>query len=428
MRTVADHEAAVSELIESIARGDPQMLSVLAERMASHPDDYQDRVLADDVLAPIDLPPFDNSQMDGYAVRANELAEAGADARVSLPIAATVAAGDTVGTLQPGTAAPIMTGAAIPVGADAVVPIERVHPPRFFLAERGSLTEDEVHEVSFTASVEAGTYVRTAGSDIAAGTVLLTAGTRLGPAQYGVLASAGVVDVPVVRRISVLLLSTGHELRQPGTPLGSGQIYDANTTVLTHALHDSGARVSAVRVPDRPDELLAVLASSNSEVDLVVTTGGVSAGAFEVVREALEPRGVQFDSVAMQPGGPQGLGRATVSTTENVTVPVVAFPGNPVSTLVSFEMFLRPALRRRVGLPVRRWSQWLPLATAVDSIASKHQVRRGVVNGAGMVELVGGPSSHLLHSYALSSVLVHLPVGLAHVDAGDAVEVWRIDD
>jgi molybdopterin molybdotransferase len=243
----------------------------------------------------------------------------------------------------------------------------------------------------------------------------------------GVLASSGVVDVPVVRRISVLLLSTGHELRQPGTTLKSGQIYDANSTMLTAALHGAGARVSALRVPDRPAELLAAVSASADLVDLVVSTGGVSAGAFEVVREALEPAGVQFGPVAMQPGGPQGLGRAQLAHLA-ASVPVVAFPGNPVSALVSFELFLRPVLLTLAGLKASRPVEWLPLAHGVDSVAGKHQVRRGIVNDAGMVELVGGPSSHLLHAYAQSSVLVHLPIGLAHADAGENVEIWRIDD
>ncbi|HWU60289.1 MAG TPA: molybdopterin-binding protein, partial [Microbacteriaceae bacterium] len=154
---------------------------------------------------------------------------------------------------------------------------------------------------------------------------------------------------------------------------------------------------------------------------------GVSAGAFEVVREALEPAGVRFGGVAMQPGGPQGLGRAQLPGWA-ASVPVVAFPGNPVSALVSFELFLRPVLLRLAGLNASRPVESLPLAHAVDSMPAKHQVRRGIVNDAGMVELVGGPSSHLLHAYAKSSVLVHLPVGLSHADAGENVEIWRIDD
>lgn len=420
MRTVEEHRAAVRDLLGQIEL-DSELLYVEPERISARPDDYRNRVLAEDVLAPIDLPPFDNSQMDGYAVRSTELSQAGQDAPVLRPVAQVIAAGDPVGILAAGTAAPIMTGAPVPTGADAVVPIEQSDPAQFF----NDATQGNT--VGFAASVAAGTFVRAAGSDVRAGSVLLAAGTRLGPAALGVLAASGVVEVPVRRRLSVLLLSTGHELRQPGTMLNSGQIYDANSTMLTAALHDAGARVSALRVPDRPAELLAAVTASAASVDLLVSTGGVSAGAFEVVREALEPAGVHFGGVAMQPGGPQGLGRAELQGWA-ASVPVVAFPGNPVSALVSFELFLRPVLLRLAGLHASRRVESVPLARAVDSVEGKHQVRRGIVNDAGMVELVGGPSSHLLHAYAQSSVLVHLPVGLAHADAGETVEIWRIDD
>jgi molybdopterin molybdotransferase len=422
MRTVEDHQAAVRDLLGSIERGS-ELLHLSPQEISARPDDYRNRVLAADVRAPIDLPPFDNSQMDGYAVRSTELSQASQAAPVARAVGTVIAAGDPVGSLAAGVAAPIMTGAPIPAGADAVVPIERSDPARFFTNPTGNAE----NTVRFAGPVSAGTFVRAAGSDVRAGTVLCAAGTQLGPAVLGVLASSGVVDVPVVRRISVLLLSTGHELRQPGTTLKSGQIYDANSTMLTAALHGAGARVSALRVPDRPAELLAAVSASADLVDLVVSTGGVSAGAFEVVREALEPAGVQFGPVAMQPGGPQGLGRAQLAHLA-ASVPVVAFPGNPVSALVSFELFLRPALLRLAGLHASRPVESLPLAHAVDSMPAKHQVRRGIVNEAGMVELVGGPSSHLLHAYAQSSVLVHLPIGLAHADAGENVEIRRIDD
>jgi molybdopterin molybdotransferase len=430
MTTVAEHQAAVRALLKPLG-GSVESLEVSAECMIEHPDRYRDRILALDVASPIDLPPFGNSQMDGYAVRSSELSAADAAAPVRRTVAATIAAGDPLSTLDPGTAAPIMTGAPIPAGADAVVPIERCDPPHFLHRGTDGESRDDARTVGFAAPIAPGTFVRAVGSDIRAGTVLLTAGTRLGPAQLGTLASAGIVTVPVRARIRVLVLSTGHELRAPGSKLASGQIYDANMNVLTAALQECGVIVSAVRLPDKPDEVLAALAASAADVDLVVTTGGVSAGAFEVVREALEPAGVGFGPVAMQPGGPQGLGTAKLSAENGrpaISVPVVAFPGNPVSTLVSFEVFLRPVLRALAGLRADRPVEHLPLADAVDSPPAKHQVRRGIVNDAGVVELVGGSSSHLLHSYALSSVLVHLPVGTAHVDAGDPVETWRIDD
>lgn len=445
MTTVAEHQAAVETLLEplAVALRDPrsaERLELTADDMVARPERYRDRVLAIDVAAAIDLPPFDNSQMDGYAVRVAELAGATSETPVRVRVAATIAAGDRVSTLAVGTAAPIMTGAPIPSGADAVVPIEQCDPPRFPAAVHSSgVTQSSgdtaalltPHAVGFVTPPARGAYVRAAGSDLRAGSTLLAAGTHLGPAQWGVLASCGVVGVPVRRRVRVLLLSTGHELKKPGEPLESGQIYDGNTSVLTVALAECGAVVRAAMLPDNPADVVAALAASAGEIDLVVSTGGVSAGAFEVVREALEPAGVTFGPVAMQPGGPQGLGIARFAAAddrETFSLPIVAFPGNPVSTLVSFEMFLRPVLRKIAGLRAARTVARLPLVEAVDSPVAKHQVRRGVLNDAGAIELIGGPSSHLLHSYALSTLLVHLPVGVGHAAVGDLVETWRIDD
>jgi molybdopterin molybdotransferase len=254
--------------------------------------------------------------------------------------------------------------------------------------------------------------------------VLLPAGTRLGPAQLGALAAAGVTAVTARRAVSVLLISTGHELRSPGMPLAAGQIHDSNTAMLGAALRECGAIVHESLAPDEVGAVLAALKASAGRVDLVVTTGGVSAGAFEVVRETLAPLGVEFVKVALQPGGPQGLGLATLRAG---TVPVVSFPGNPVSALVSFELFLRPVLRAFAGLTPDRPRARLRLAHDVTSPMSRHQVRRGVIDGNGDVE-VGAPSSHLLHAYANATVLVHLPVGVDALAAGAHVDVWRIDD
>jgi molybdopterin molybdotransferase len=366
----------------------------------------------------------------------------------------TSAAGDPIFELAPGTASPVMTGAPIPRGADAVVQVERCDPPEFVGLGGGRHDAPVDTTVGFTAPVEPGAFIRRRGSDVAAGALLLAAGTRLGPAQLGALAAAGVTHVRVRRRLRVLLVSTGHELRAPGDELRPGQIHDANTTMIGAALRSCGAEVLEAVAPDDAAAVLAALEAAvrpSSDgafkpargVDLVVTTGGVSAGAFEVVRDALEPLGVEFVKVQIQPGGPQGLGRARVplagppagdagadgrqSAEASVSVPVVSFPGNPVSALVSFELFLRPVLRRLEGLTPDRPRASLPLAHEVVSPATKHQVRRGVIDGEGRVE-VGAPSSHLLHAYARATVLVHLPVGVEKLPAGALVDVWRIDD
>jgi molybdopterin molybdotransferase len=406
VRTVAEHQSAVRSLLAPLGQRP-------AEEWRAGDATDGTRVLASDLTNPIDLPPFDNSQMDGYAVHS------GGAAGAALRVAPRIVAGSDVGTLVSGTAAPIMTGAPIPVGADAVVPIEDAIPPRF-------LPEDGEHSVSLASPATAGAFVRRRGSDLTRGELLLAAGTRLGAAQWAVIAASGLAKVALLPRVRVLVLSTGNELVAAGEDLGPGRIYDANGTGMAVALAASGAVVvDSIVVPDSADIVAVRLREYAGDVDLVLTTGGVSQGTREVVRDAFEGAGVEFVTVGMQPGGPQGLGTARLG---EAAVPVVSFPGNPVSALVSFEMFLRPALRSLHGLPPGRKSSMLPLASPLDSPANKHQVRRGRLTEAGGVELVGGSSSHLLHSYATSTVLAHVPVGVSHLDAGDSIEVWRIDD
>ncbi|WP_022882510.1 molybdopterin molybdotransferase MoeA [Gryllotalpicola ginsengisoli] len=391
MTSVAEHQRAVAELIGRLWRPAAETLPLGAAL---------GRTLAADVATPIDLPPFDNAQMDGYAVRSD--ASAG-----ELAVTGHVAAGDPVGVF-PGGAVAIMTGAPLPQGADAVVPVEQVGSFRAV----GST-------IDLAEPTPAETFVRRRGSDLPAGATLLPAGARLGPPQLGALAAAGVEVVPVRARPRVLVVSTGAELAEPGAALPPGKIYDANALSLAAAVTEAGGIALATSVrSDAPAVLLSALESAGP-VDLVVTSGGVSAGAHEVVREALAPRGVRFGSVAMQPGGPQGLGELAVA---GRPTPVLAFPGNPVSVLVSFELFLRPVLRGA------RRSERGRLAASVESPAAKHQVRRGRVTADGSVELEGGPSSHLIAAYARSQALVHIPAGVEHLDAGDEVEIWRIDD
>lgn len=423
--TLDEHAAAIAALLSSTfaAQADP----VRGEVVALTPGGpAHGRVLAVDVRSPLPVPPFTNSQMDGYAVRSADIAHASAANPVRLPIGEARAAGDAAGTHEAGTATPVMTGAAIPIGADAVVPIEIVDPPRFLgIGSAADAANTGASDgVAFSAPAAPGTFVREAGSDIGAGELLLPAGIRLGPVQLATLAAVGLTTVRVRPRLRILLVSTGHELRDPGTSLASGQIHDANTSSLTASFADAGVEVEHASSPDDADALLAVI-TAHPDVDLLVTTGGVSAGAFEVVRDALEPRGVRFGHVAMQPGGPQGAG--LLQRPGRDPLPVVAFPGNPVSALLSFEMFLRPLLRRAAGLRERREVRWLPLALAIESPQGKHQIRRGMLRDDGSV-WVGAPGSHLLHDYARATVLVHVPAGIAALPAGAEVEVWRIDE
>lgn len=263
MPSVSEYQSAIRALLSPLAAREPEWWTDPRPPAAPAP-----RVLAADVSNPLDLPPFDNSQMDGYAVRAAEVHPGSA-----LAVAPHIAAGAGLARLKPGTAAPIMTGAAVPLGADAIIPIEASDPNSFLPDEPG-------HSVRFAGPVEPGAFVRRRSSDLAAGQMLLIAGTVLGPAHWGVLASAGVTRVPLLRRVRVLLISTGDELRAPEAPLDPATIHDANGASLTAALEEAGAEVVRAEVV-RDDAVAArallaeVLAST--PVDLILSTGGVSA-------------------------------------------------------------------------------------------------------------------------------------------------------
>ena len=395
MTTVEEHRAVVASLLAPMP----------AEEVALY--DARARVLAGDVVAATALPSFDNSAMDGYAVRAAEVA----GAPVALPVAFDIPAGRTdVPPLPEGAVARIMTGAPVPEGADAIVPVEQ--------------TDGGTEVVALKAAAEVGTYVRRAGEDVAAGDVVLAAGTVLGPAQIGVAAATGHARVPVRRRPVVLVLSTGSELVAPGAPLRHGQIYESNGPMLAAAVEDAGARAELLRfVPDDVEQFLAVLAERAVRVDLVLTSGGVSAGAYEVVKDALTGRGVTFGAVAMQPGGPQGAGRLDGG------VPVVTLPGNPVSSLVSFEVFVRPVLRAALGHPhPERPVVIARLAQRLTSPSGRRQFRRGVLDAReGTVAEIGGPPSHLLGSLAKADCLFVVPEDVTELVAGSEVAVWLLD-
>lgn len=385
--------------------------------------DARGRVLADDLIAPVSLPPFDNSQMDGYAVHREDL---GRDTgQLRLEVTQPVPAGAIPSPLRPGQAAPIMTGAMLPEGAAAVVPIERAEPAQFPSAEQYRSSSLSVS----LPPVEDGLFVRRAGSDLAAGDVALRAGTVLGPAQLGLIAACGLATVAVRPRFRVLLLTTGDEVQEPGSTPEPGKIFDANSTLLQAALEEAGAQVQRHSVlADRPEELHRALQAIGRPVNLILSTGGISQGAYEVVRQALADSSVEFLSVAMQPGGPQAIG--TING-----VPFLGFPGNPVSALVSFEMFLRPALTAVTGVPGSRIILPARLTEDVQSPENKHQVRRGTYTdrsgqgeGIGDVTLLGGPGSHLMHALAGSNALVHFPAGTGAVEAGALVAVWLLSE
>ncbi|GAA3789334.1 molybdotransferase-like divisome protein Glp [Streptomyces chiangmaiensis] len=397
--------------------------------------DAQGCVLVDDVTVPVSLPPFDNSSMDGYAVRVADVAGASEEFPAALTVVGDVAAGST-GKLQvgPGEAARIMTGAPLPPGAETVVPVEWTDGglgggPVSAMPARSLSPEGASGQVRVHRPAEARAHVREKGSDVKAGELALEAGTVLGPPQIGLLAAIGRGTVRVRPRPRVVVLSTGSELIQPDEELAGGQIYDSNSFALTAAARDAGAiayRVGAVA--DDADTLRSTVEDQLVRADLVVTTGGVSVGAYDVVKEALssvgdedEPgSGIEFRKLAMQPGKPQGFGSIGPDHT-----PLLALPGNPVSSYVSFELFVRPAIRTLMGLKDvhrPRVRAVLSADKALTSPAGRRQFLRGKY-ADGHVTPVGGAGSHLIAALAHADALIVVPEDDRSVEPGAEVEV-----
>ena len=285
------------------------------------------------------------------------------------------------------------------------------------------LTDGGTDVVEIRDAPAAGSHLRAAGrGHRRAGEVALTAGTPLGAAQLGLAAAVGRAHAPVRRRPRVLVLSTGSELVAPGRPLLPGQIYESNSALLAAAVDDAGGEARRLHfVPDDVDQFLAPCARELAGADLLITSGGVSAGAYEVVKDAFGELGtVEFAKVAMQPGGPQGAG--TVDG-----VPVVTLPGNPVSAFVSFEVFVRPALRRALGhASPDRLRAPARLTAPLRSPAGRRQFLRGRYD-AGRVSQVGGPGSHLVAHLARANCLVVVPEDVTELPAGAEVDVVLIE-
>ncbi|WP_159768737.1 molybdotransferase-like divisome protein Glp [Streptomyces sp. HM190] len=397
--------------------------------------DAQGCVLVEDVTVPVSLPPFDNSSMDGYAVRVADVAGASEEFPAVLTVVGDVAAGAAEQPhVGPGEAARIMTGAPLPPGAETVIPVEWTdgglgEGPVFGMRARSASPDDATGQVAVHRGAEARAHVRAKGSDVRAGERALAAGTVLGPPQLGLLAAIGRASVRVRPRPRVVVLSTGSELIPPGEQLAAGQIYDSNSFALTAAARDAGAiayRVGAVA--DDAETLRATIDDQLVRADLVVTTGGVSVGAYDVVKEALESvadedeegAGIDFRKLAMQPGKPQGFGTIGPDHT-----PLLALPGNPVSSYVSFELFVRPAIRTLMGLEdVHRPTTTATLRApkALASPAGRRQFLRGTY-ADGQVTPVGGAGSHLVAALAQADALIVIPEDTESVEPGTEVEV-----
>jgi molybdopterin molybdotransferase len=366
-------------------------------------------VLTEDAAALCPLPPFDNSAMDGYAVRASDVAAAAVGAPVVLPVAGQVPAGDTrTLTLAPGTSARIMTGALLPAGADAVVPVE--------------WTDGGTERVAISQPAPVGHAIRRSGDDVAEGDVMVAAGTPLGPAQIGLLAAGGHELVRVRPRPLAAVVATGDELTDPGSPLKPGRIWDSNSYMLAAAVRQAGGRARRHRVKDDLVTVVTALEELSASADLLITSGGVSMGGeHDAVKAALTGYAdVTFRKVAMQPGMPQGFGVFGPDRT-----PVFTLPGNPVSTFVSFQLFVRPVLQALQGLPpVPLPTRQAILAGAVRSPEGRRSFLRGVLDAeAGRVVPLIGQASHQLGVLARANALIVVPEQTVRMEEGEQVDV-----
>jgi molybdopterin molybdotransferase len=393
------------------------------------------RVLVEDVPADIDIPPFDNTAMDGYAVRAEDVASATPERPVALRVVGQIAAG--AGAPRPlghGEAYRILTGAPLPPGADAVVPYEYTDGHGFggWSAGAGEVAGAQEREVRVFRAVARGDNVRYAGEDQRKGEVMLRAGTVVRPAEVGALASLGRSLVWVYRRPRVAVLSTGDEVVPIDRPLGPGQIRDANSHALAALIrHYGGEPILLGIAPDRPEAVRqGLLAGLERGADLLLTTGGVSLGSLDVVKQVLRDEGeIAFWSIDMRPGKPLVFGRLR-------GVPIMGLPGNPVSAMVTFELFARPAMLRLAGH--RRLRKVEVMATAVQPISNRsgrEHFMRGIVSrrpGEGgepewVVRLTGEQGSNILTSMVKANALVRLPKSKTHVEAGERVRVLMLD-
>ena len=392
---------SIEEALEAIiARTHP--LETEQVRLA----DARGRVLAQAAFAATDLPPFASSAMDGYAIRA-------ADVPGRLPVVASAAAGrPTDRALAAGEAVAIATGGVVPEGADAVVPLEAV------------VQHDNSIEMSQDVSI--GDNIRPRGGDVRAGSEVVPAGARLGAAHLGALAAAGVADLQCRRRPHVRVLTTGSELRRPGDPLGPGQIYESNGTMLGAALAAVGAEVELLPAVEDDPEAHHVGIRAGLEADVLVTSGGVSVGAHDLVRQVERELAVEevFWGVAMRPGKPLSFGMRG-------TTLVFGLPGNPVSSLVAAMLFVRPALLALQGAsdPGPPWAAGTIAVTVRRASARDELLRaRSALTDSGVVLTpVEGQESHMIARAATADALVHVPRGEGELSAGATVRYLLLD-
>ncbi len=385
------------------------------------------QVVSQDVISAIDIPQLDNTAMDGYAVRAADTAAASERSPATLRVVGELAAGYLFdGSVEPGTAVRIMTGAPVPAGADAIVPFEETDEPagRAF----GSFAKSR-DVVGVLKAADAGANIRRAAEDVRRGQLIIAAGTVLHPPQIGLLASLGQASVRVHRRPVVAILSTGDEVRDPGQTLHPGQLYDSNAYSIAAMVHANGGIARRLGIAQDTVAALTAKIREGLDADMLVTSAGVSRGDYDVVKDVLAKEGeVDFWTVRMRPGKPLAFG---AFTSGGRRVPHIGLPGNPVSSMVSFELFGRPAIFKMLGRS--DWERPRVRAIALEAIANTDARRvfaRAIVtqrDGRYYAALTGPQGSGILTSMAVANALAIVPEDVPGVAAGDEVDAILLD-
>lgn len=411
-------EDARARMLEGLAALPTEMVAL---------GDAAGRVLAEDLTSRHTLPPWDNSAMDGFAVIAADVAMASKDAPVRLAVTGEAAAGRVADvSVTSGNAVRILTGAPLPTGADAVVPVENTD------ARPG--IADLPRSVAIYSEAQPGAHIRRAGSDLTAGAAVLEAGTEMTPAAIAVAAAGGHAQLKVHRRPRVAVLATGDELVAPGEPLGPAQIPDSNTFGVAAQARELGADVQVLGIArDDLDDVRAHLRQGLGWADVIVASGGVSVGAHDVVKDAFAQIGrIDLWRIAVQPGRPLAFGRAPATDGQR-DVLLFGLPGNPVSSLVTFELFVRPVLRRLaghhdvIGRDIVRAALEQPVSKAHHRRAFIRVKLTAANDGLGWrANLAGGQDSHVLSALAVADGLAIIGEELDSVPAGTQVEVIRI--
>jgi len=385
------------------------------------------QVVAEDIVADFDIPPLDNTAMDGYAVRAADTTGASNERPVTLKVAGELAAGYVFdGEVAPGTAVRIMTGAPIPRGADAIVPFEETDEPSGRVFGSFAKARDTVGVLKAAAP---GANIRYAAEDVRRGQPIIARGAVLHPAQIGVIASLGKPMVRVHRRPVVAILSTGDEVREPGEPLKPGQIYDSNAYSISAMVTANGGIPRRLGIARDTVEALTAKLRDGLDADLLVTSAGVSRGDYDVVKDVLAKEGeIAFWTVRMRPGKPLAFG---AFASGGRRVPHIGLPGNPVSSMVSFELFGRPAIYKMLGRS--DWERPRVRAIADEAIANSDARRvyaRAIVtqrDGRYRAALTGPQGSGILTSMAVANALAVVPEDVASVEPGEEVDCLLLD-